>query len=151
MAEIVSTVEISRPPGEVFAYATDPSRFGEWQREVVSAGMQSDGPSNVGSRFTTTRRIGGSERTTTQEITQIDPPRGWTAQGVDGPIRVKVAVAVEPLDDDARSRVTISLDFEGQGIGKLIVPLFVRRQAASEAPDSCRRLKERLEQESSRG
>jgi hypothetical protein len=35
MAPIVSTVEIARPPEEVFAYATNLSRFSEWQEGVV--------------------------------------------------------------------------------------------------------------------
>jgi len=54
-------------------------------------------------------------------------------------------VAVEPLDAGTRSRVTITLDFEGHGIGKLLVPLIVRRQAQKEMPANCQRLKQRLE------
>jgi hypothetical protein len=34
MTPMVSTVEIDRPPEEVFAYVTDPSRFAEWQKNV---------------------------------------------------------------------------------------------------------------------
>jgi hypothetical protein len=56
-----------------------------------------------------------------------------------------VAVTVEPLADASRSRVTIELDFTGHGIGKLLVPLVVRRQAASEMPENMSRLKRRLE------
>ena len=79
------------------------------------------------------------------EITEYDPPRRWADRGVSGPIRAVVAVTVEPLADGAGSGVTIELDFVGQGIGKLLVPLIVRRQAASEMPENMRRLKERLE------
>jgi hypothetical protein len=49
------------------------------------------------------------------------------------------------LADASRSRVTIELDFTGHGIGKLLVPLVVRRQAASEMPENMSRLKRRLE------
>jgi uncharacterized protein YndB with AHSA1/START domain len=35
MAPIVSHIEIARPPDEVFAYVTDPSRFHEWQHDVM--------------------------------------------------------------------------------------------------------------------
>jgi hypothetical protein len=52
---------------------------------------------------------------------------------------------VEPLENGARSRVTVELDFEGHGIGKLLVPLFVRRQAQKELPRNQQNLKERLE------
>jgi hypothetical protein len=51
---------------------------------------------------------------------------------------------VQPVDDGALSRGTIELDFEGHGIGKLRVPLVVRRQARHEMPITMRRLKGRL-------
>jgi hypothetical protein len=38
--------------------------------------------------------------------------------------------------------VTTAIDFEGHGIGKLLVPLVVRRK---ETPNNLSRLKERLE------
>jgi hypothetical protein len=81
----------------------------------------------------------------TTQITECDPPRRWADRGIDGPIRAIIKVAVEPLDDASHSRVTIDVDFAGHGIGRLLVPLVVRRQAASEMPGNMRRLKERLE------
>ena len=145
MTPIVSTVEIARPPEEVFAYMTDPSRFSEWQKGVVSGGTEGGQEQAVGSRCMTTRKLGGGERTTTQEVTKIDPPMRWAARGVDGPIRADVSVSVDPLADGASSRVTIALDFHGHGIGRVLVPLFVRRDAEKEVPISCRKLKKRLE------
>jgi hypothetical protein len=41
-------------------------------------------------------------------------------------------------------RVTIDIDFEGHGIGKLLVPL-VHRLGRKDIPANCRNLKERLE------
>ena len=145
MAPIVSNIEIARPQEEVFPYVTDPSKFAEWQAGVVGGSMEGDKSPSVGSRCTTTRRIGGAAREVTSEITKIDPPRSWAVHGIDGPIRAIVKVTVERLNRSARSRVTIELDFEGHGIGKLLVPLVVRRQARNEMPANCRRLKQRLE------
>ena len=142
MAPIVSTIEVARPPEEVFPYVIDPSTFLQWQQGVVRGAMN-ESPTRVGSRCTTIRKIGGSEREVTTEITEYDPPRRWADHGIDGPIRAVVAVVVEPTP--AGSRVTIDLDFEGHGIGKLLVPLFVRRQAAKEMPGNMDRLKQRLE------
>jgi uncharacterized protein YndB with AHSA1/START domain len=144
MPSIVSIIEIARPPDEVFSYVTDPSRFAEWQHDVVSVRVAEGRPPSVGSRFTTTRRIGRSERTMTQEITENMPPKSWAVHGVDGPIRPHANVTVEPLDDGTRSRVTIALDFEGHGIGVPLLPL-VRRQAHKGAPTSYQNLKKRLE------
>jgi uncharacterized protein YndB with AHSA1/START domain len=144
MPPIVSTIEIARPPDEVFSYSTDPSRFAEWQRDVVRVRLDGAGPPTVGSRFTTTRRIGGVDRTMTQEVTERRPPMSWAVRGVDGPIRPSASITVEPLDGGTRSRVTFTLDFEGHGIGRPLVPA-VRRQASRGAPVSYRNLKQRLE------
>jgi hypothetical protein len=35
----VTSAEIERPAAEVFAYATDPARFGEWHKGVVYGHM----------------------------------------------------------------------------------------------------------------
>ena len=144
MAPIVSSIDVARPPDEVFSYVCDPSRFAEWQRDVVRVRLEGDDPPGVGGRFTTSRRIGGVERTMTQEVTELEPPRSWAVKGVDGPIRPSAKVTVEPLDGGARSRVTFALDFEGHGIGRPLVPA-VRRQAMKAAPTSYRNLKRRLE------
>ena len=145
MPPIVSNVEIARPPDEVYAYVTDPSRFPEWQHDVVRVRVEPGRPPGVGSRFTTVRRIGRVEQTTTQEVTAADPPRSWAVRGVDGPFRPNAAVTVAPLDGGAGSRVTFALDFEGQGIGRLLPLEVIRRMAAKGAPRSYRNLKERLE------
>ena len=144
MAATKLSIEVARPPEAVFVYVTDPARMSEWQQGCVSGEL--DGPDmHVGSRCTTVRRIGGGERAVTTEITECDPPRRWADRGIDGPIRAMVAVTVEPLAEGAQSRVTIEVDFTGHGIGRLLVPLLVRRQAAREMPGNMARLKERLE------
>lgn len=144
MTAAVSTIDVARPPEQVFAYVTDPSRFAEWQDDVVGVRLESAGPVGSGSRFTTIRRIGGVERTMTQEVTEDSPPRRWAVRGVDGPIRPRITITVEPLDGGARSRVTFALDFVGHGIGVPLVPM-VHRMAAKAAPASYRHLKDRLE------
>jgi hypothetical protein len=102
-------------------------------------------PPAVGSRFTTTRRIGGGERTMTQEITEVSYPRSWAARGIDGPVRPDATVTVEPLAGGTRSRITIGLDFRGHGFGEMIVPI-VRRMAARGGTASYDNLKELLDQ-----
>jgi uncharacterized protein YndB with AHSA1/START domain len=145
MAPLVSTIDIARPQHEVFSYVTDPTTFAEWQAGVVGASIEGDRPAGVGSKCITTRRIARAKREATSEVTKLDPPTNWAVHGIDGPIRAIVNVTVEPLNGSAQSRVTIELDFEGHGIGKVLVPLVVRRQARNEMPPNCRRLKERLE------
>ena len=101
MPPIVTIAEIDRPAARVFACATDPSLFSQWQKGVESGHL-------------------------------------------DGPIRSTVDVLVEPVTD-SRSRLTISVDFTGVGIGKILVPLMVRREARKEMPENIAALKRLIE------
>jgi uncharacterized protein YndB with AHSA1/START domain len=145
MAPVTATADIDRPPEDVFGYITDPARFPEWQRNVTGGHLAADGPVGVGAKCLTTRRIGFAERSVTAEVTHVSPPRTWGVRGVDGPVRATVNVTVEPLDEGRRSRLTIEVDFQGHGIGKLLVPLGVRPQARAEMPANLRAAKEHLE------
>jgi uncharacterized protein YndB with AHSA1/START domain len=144
MPAITASIEVDRSAEEVFTYATDPSRFSEWQKGVVSGHMESAGVPQVGDRCLTTRRIGMANRPVASELVSFDPPRQWAVRGVDGPIRAIVDVTVEPRSD-TRAQLTIALDFEGHGIGRLLVPLLVRREAQREMPVNVATLKQRLE------
>jgi uncharacterized protein YndB with AHSA1/START domain len=150
MTAIVESIEIARRPEDVFSYATDFSHFPEWQGGVVSARPEGDSPLGVGSRAVVTRRVGPRRSARTEEITELTPPRAWEVRGVGGPLTAIAKGTIEPLDDGERSRVTIGIDFEAHGIGKLIVPL-VRRQAQRQLPKNEQQLKEMLERHSSLG
>lgn len=92
----------------------------------------------------TTRRIGFGERPSTSELVRYEPPRRWGVRGIDGPIRTAVDITVEPRSDE-QSRLTIEVGVEGHGIGPLLVPLVVRREATKEMPANVAALKAQLE------
>ncbi|WUJ20554.1 hypothetical protein OG470_21760 [Micromonospora sp. NBC_00389] len=71
------------------------------------------------------------------------PTHDLGVRGNADPIRAIVDVTVEPLTAH-RSRLTIAVDFQGHGIGKLLVPLIVRREARKEMPTNLATLKQRL-------
>ena len=144
MAPVSTSTEVNRPAQEAFAYVTDPTRFHEWQHGVVDGHLDTTGTPGVGTRCVTTRRIGFADRPTTAELTHSEAPRTWGVRGIDGPIRATVDVSVERLTA-TRSRLTIAIDFEGHGIGRILVPLAVRRQARKEMPANLARLKNRME------
>ncbi len=144
MEPIVSTIDIARAPEDVFRYATDPTRFAEWQHDVVEVRPEGPGPLGMGSRFTTVRRIGGVERTLLQEITEVSPPSRWSARSIEGPIRASATITIGPLDGGSGSRATFALDFDGHGMGVALLPL-IRRQARKAAPKSYQNLKDLLE------
>jgi uncharacterized protein YndB with AHSA1/START domain len=142
MAPVVASIDIARSPQDVFAYVDDLEKHAEWQGELVSARVETEGPTRVGSRATETRRVPGGPQTYTYEITEHDPPRKASFRVLDGPVRAFGTITVEPAGEG--SRFTIRLDFEGHGLGKLIVPM-ARRNARKQVPEDQVRLKERLE------
>ena len=145
MAPITTSTEVDRSADDVFAYATDPTRFHEWQQGVIDGHLDQPGTPTVGTRCLTTRRIGGANRSSTSEITHINPPNTWGVRGIDGPVRATVDLTVKSLTAH-RSRLTIAVDFTGHGIGKILVPLMVRREARKEMPDNIAALKRLIEE-----
>lgn len=138
------TIEIGRPPEEVFAYLDQLDRHPEWQDQLVSVQVETEGPTRTGTRAAETRRVGGREQKMSYEITKHDPPREFSFRGLDGPLRTVGTGRIEALDDGSRSRYTLEFDFEGHGFGKIIRPLALR-QARKQIPQDHERLKARLE------
>ena len=145
MAPITESIEINRRPEEVFAYLDDVKRHGEWQEQIVDVQPQGDQPMGVGKRVRETRRVPGGDRSMTYEITEHDPPRQSSFRVLDGPVRAIGTVTIEPLDDGARSRVTITIDFHGHGLGgKVLLPV-AKSQARKQIPKDQAKMKELLE------
>jgi uncharacterized membrane protein len=145
MAPISESIEIDRRPEEVFAYLDDVKRHGEWQSQIVDVQRQDDGPLRVGSRVKETRRVPGGDRSMTYEVTEHHPPRQSSFRVLDGPIRAEGTISIEPIGDGSRSRLTITIDFHGHGLGgKVLLPV-AKGQARKQIPKDQAKLKELLE------
>jgi uncharacterized protein YndB with AHSA1/START domain len=140
---IKHTIEINRPVEEVFAYLDQLDRHTEWQDSLVSARVDTEGPTRVGTRVMERRRVPGGERNIPYEMTEQEPPRKTSFRGTAGPVRPVGTVTVDPVGESG-SRVTLEFNLEGHGIGKLLA-IVARRGAAKEIPQSYAKLKERLE------
>ena len=144
MSTIVDSIEIDRSPEDVFAYLDDLARHSEWQSQLVSVTVETDGPTRVGTRATDVRRVPGGKQSVTYEITEHDPPRRAAFRGLNGPVRPVGTVTVEPVGE-GRSKVTLELDLQGHGLLGLIVGPLARSQARKQVPEDQKQLKERLE------
>jgi Polyketide cyclase / dehydrase and lipid transport len=124
MAPAIASTVVDRPATEVFGYATDPARFHEWQQGVIDGHLDQPGPAQAGAKCLTTRRIGGSNRTVTAEVTHIDAPRTWGVRGIDGPVRATVDVTVEPLTETS-SRPRVGPRHGARLVTYCLVPMLV--------------------------
>jgi hypothetical protein len=109
----------------------------------VSATVNTDGPTRVGTRGVERRNVPGGTRDISYEITEHDPPRKASFRGTAGPIRPVGTYTVDPTGESS-SRMNLKLDLEGHGIGKLFA-ILARRQAAKQVPVDHEKFKERLE------
>jgi uncharacterized membrane protein len=146
MAPFVNSIEINRKPDDVFAYVDDLAKHGEWQQQIVNIQVETEGPTRVGSRATEKRRLPGGTREISYEITEHDAPHKTSFRGLNGPIRPRGTLIVEPLDGGARTKLTLEFELTSHGLGALFAPL-ARANARKEIPTSHQRLKEILERE----
>jgi uncharacterized protein YndB with AHSA1/START domain len=144
MCPVTASIEVDRSPETTYAYATDPTRFSEWQQGVSAGTGEPSGEFAIGALCHTTRKIGFARRSITSRVTELDPPRVWAVEGIDGHIRAAVTVTVEPLAN-GRSRLTITVTFTGSGIGKLLVPFAIVPSARREMRRNLAQLKQNLE------
>jgi uncharacterized protein YndB with AHSA1/START domain len=140
---IKHSIEINRPAEEVFAYLDQVDRHNEWQGQLASTTVETDGPTRVGTRVVERRNVPGGARDFPYEITEHDPPRKASFRGTAGLIRPVGTYTVDPTGESS-SRLTTELDLEGHGIGKLLAILALR-DAAKRVPVDQEKFKELVE------
>jgi uncharacterized membrane protein len=145
VAAISESIEINRRPEDVFAYLDDVERHGEWQDQIVAVERQGEGQLGVGSRVRETRRVPGGDRSMTYEVTEHDPPRQSSFRVLDGPVRAVGTISIEPVGDGSRSKLTISIDFQGHGLGGRVLLPVAKSQARKQIPKDQAKLKQLLE------
>jgi polyketide cyclase/dehydrase/lipid transport protein len=150
MAASAESIEISRRPEDVFTYVLDPLHYAEWDDSVISAHRDDPSPLAVGSKTTVLRRMGPLKVPAIEELVELNPPRQFTNRGVSGLVAGISKCTVEPLDGGQRSRLTIALDIEARGIGKLLLPV-ARRRARTSLTAQVKRLKEILDGDGTTG
>jgi carbon monoxide dehydrogenase subunit G len=126
------TIEIQRPPEDVFAYLTDVSNVPSWQSGVKSS-TRRDG------RIEESRSLLGREVHTTLEIVDEEKPRLFTLRALDSPVPFSVRHELEAADGGTRLRVIAEGDVPG-----FAAKLFARRAEGQFRRDFTR-LKQNLE------
>jgi len=141
MLKVESSVVISKPVAEVFAYVTNGNNATKWQVGVESA--VEEAPVNlVGSRYTEVRKFMGQELKTTMEVTRVEHPTKWAAKVVQGPVPYELQVAFEGQGSD--TKVTIAIEGEPTGVFKLAAGM-LESQLDKNIRENCEKLKATLE------
>jgi uncharacterized protein YndB with AHSA1/START domain len=140
MASFEVTVEVARPPADVFAYLTDVSKLPEWQSTASDADI--DGAVRQGARIRERRQFLGRDVRTELEVTAYEPPRRFDVRSRVGPVSFSIRHTLVPTGGGTRLRAEVDVKlgtmmrFAAQG------PL---KMAEREFRGDFSRLKEQLE------
>jgi Polyketide cyclase / dehydrase and lipid transport len=121
MEPLEMTVEIRRPPQEVFAFLSDLKNDPEWRREWVDAERSSPGPIGVGTTTHLFAKALGRRTEAVYEVIAYEPNRTVTFKTVTGPLPLTFWRSVEGAGDGTWVMMGYSGDF--RGVLRLLRPL----------------------------
>ena len=145
MAGFSATAVIDRPIEAVFDFLADGRNDRKFSPRVQQIEKTTEGPVGVGTVFESTVKDAGMTSTRAFELTQFERPTKirWTE-------RTKNAITVPnggydlAAEGDGKTRMTIFNEFQGNGLGKLLLPL-AALGTKRDAPGFAERIKAAVE------
>lgn len=101
------TVEVARPPAEVFAYLTDVSKLPEWQATASETSV--DGAVRAGARIRERRQFLGRDVRTELEVTTYEPPQRFDVETRGGPVSFSIRHMLSPTPEGTRVRAEVDV------------------------------------------
>jgi uncharacterized protein YndB with AHSA1/START domain len=105
------TIEIARPPEDVFAYLTDVSNLPEWQSSAATA--EADRTLREGARIREGRTFMGREVKTELEVTAYEAPQRFDVKSTGGPVSYSIHHSLEPSPAGTRLHVEVYVRIGG--------------------------------------
>ena len=141
MASFEHTVEIPRPPEEVFPWLLEQDKVPRWTGHLERY-EQLDGAIGTGSRVRQVLEISGRTIDVELEITRYDPPLGAETRFETNGIKVVTEYALQ--GNGAGTRLTQSLEAKAGGLGgRMLLPV-VQPRLEQKLTEDLERLREEL-------
>jgi carbon monoxide dehydrogenase subunit G len=121
MATFAHTIEIERPPEEVFAFVSEPSLYPRWQPSLVRVEPHTGGPLRLGSEATEVRRFLGRELETTWTCVEYQPCKRSAIECADGLVPFRGTFTLEPCVTGTRFTWTVELSGPAARLGGPLV------------------------------
>jgi len=115
------SIEIPRPPGEVFAYLVG-LNDAEWRSGVREMRLTSKSHAGVGARHVEVRTVLGRTVETPAEVIEYEEGRRWAVRRASGRVRPQVSYTLAPLPTGTRLTSTLSLP-RARGAAAVVRPL----------------------------
>ncbi|MEU4096694.1 SRPBCC family protein [Streptomyces sp. NPDC026673] len=139
-----AVVEVDRPVAEVFAFLADGRNDPKFSPRVQEIVRTPDGPTAVGTVFSSTVKDAGMKTSREFRITEFDPPHRvrWTEESKNL-VTAEGGYDLQPVSETT-TRVRIFNHLEGHGLGKLLVGVALSA-ARKDAPAFGQRIKAAVE------
>ena len=123
MPDATNTIEIHRPPAEVFAFLAEGENDPRWRAGVIDVRRKSGHGKGAiyeqGVKGPFGRRVPAD-----YEVTAYEPDRRIGFRAIAGPVRPEGSYELEP--HDGGTRVTFALRCSPRGMAKLMAPMVAR-------------------------
>lgn len=139
------TAEIDRPIEEVFAFLADGTNDPKFSPRVVEIAKTTDGPTAVGTVFTSTVKDAGVRTHREFRISEFEQPTRlrWAEVSKNLVTVTEGGYDLESLPD-GRTRLRVFNTLEGHGLGKILVG-YALTQARKDADAFAARIKKAVE------
>lgn len=119
---VEESVEINRPPEEVFAYVANPENLPEWSGIVLEVHKETQSQLQEGGRFTVVAKFLGRRFETPFEVSAHEPPRRHSDKSTGGPFEQEYTYTFEETAGGG-TRFTQVAEGKPGGFFKLAGPL----------------------------
>jgi uncharacterized membrane protein len=127
MTKIERSIVIDRPIAEVWGFVHDTTKDASWQTTLRESEVLTDGPMGVGTRVREVRQFLGVRVELAWELTEYEPSRTSSIQGVSGPLPLSGSYLLEPVTSG--TKFTVMGELDAHGLFKLAEPVFARMTA----------------------
>jgi uncharacterized membrane protein len=141
--DVLTTIEIERPRGEVFAFAADPSNATSWYKNIKAVEWETPPPAVVGSRIRFRAQFLGRTLDYTYEVREVDPGRRFVMATAQGPFPMETTYAWDDTPNGA-TEMTLRNRGEPSGFAAVTAPVMAMAMRRANEAD-LRRLKAYLE------
>jgi hypothetical protein len=141
--DVVSEIEIARPPAEVAAYASDPDNATSWYRNIKHVAWKSPKPLQVGSKLAFVAQFLGRTMAYTYEVKEMTPGERFVMATSEGPFAMETTYQWSAAHGGG-TRMTLRNRGRPSGFGKVAAPMMTSAMRRANAKD-LERLKQILE------
>ena len=141
--DVLTEIEIDRPPHDVAAYAGDPGNAPQWYVNIEAVEWKTEPPLRIGSRLAFVAHFLGRRLEYTYEIMELVPDARLVMRTAEGPFPMETTYTWEPAGEQ-RTRMTLRNRGEPRGFSRILGPMMAVAMRRATQKD-LRRLKALLE------